>query len=173
MYLPIHIVWLELIIHPTALLVFQNLPSRGHLQPIRRGRRIRFFGPWEWLGIVSVGALITGMLVFGYDRSLGAGHDVEHARAMALVALTVASATVTAALSGLRTATAWSVVLVTLSLSILLVQIPSLSAWLHVIPLHGDDWAIAVGGGLLASSLPALRWLPRLLGQRGPGRAAP
>ena len=31
----------------------------------------------------------------------------------------------------------------------------------------------AVGGGLLASSLPALRWLPRLLGQRGPGRAAP
>lgn len=172
LYLPIHIVWLELIIHPTALLVFQNLPSRGRLEPIHRGRRIRFFGPWEWLGIVSVGALITGMLVFGYDRSLGAGHDVEHARAMALVALTVASATVTAALSGLRTATAWTVVLVTVTMSILLVQIPSLSAWLHVTPLHGDDWAIAVGGGLLASLLPALGWLPRLLGQRGPARGA-
>jgi hypothetical protein len=47
-------------------------------------------------------------------------------------------------------------------LSIMLVQMPSLSAWLHVTPLHGDDWAIAVGGGLLASLLPALKWLPRL-----------
>jgi len=168
LYLPIHIVWLELIIHPTALLVFQNLPSRGRLKPIRRGRRIRFFGVWEWLGIISVGALITGMLVFGYDRSLGTGHDVEHARAMALVALTVASATVMAALSGLRTATAWTVMLVTAILSIMLVQIPSLSVWLHVTPLHGDDWAIAVGGGLLASMLLVLGRLTRLLRPRGP-----
>ena len=29
LYLPIHIVWVELIIHPTALLVFQRLPGRG------------------------------------------------------------------------------------------------------------------------------------------------
>ena len=50
LYLPIHIVWLELIIHPTALLVFQNLPSRGRLEPIHRGRRIRFFGPWRVVG---------------------------------------------------------------------------------------------------------------------------
>ncbi|ABI60486.1 cation-translocating P-type ATPase [Nitrosomonas eutropha] len=172
LYLPIHIVWLELIIHPTALLVFQSLPSRGRLEPIHRGHRIRFYGPWEWLGIVSVGTLITGILMFGYDHSLGAERDVEHARAMALVALTVASATVTAALSGLRTAVAWTVVLVTLALSIILVQIPLLSSWLHITPLHGDDWAIAVGGGLLVSLLPALRWLPRLLAICGPGRAA-
>lgn len=161
LYLPIHIVWLELIIHPTALLVFQSLPSRGRLEPIHRGRRIRFFGPWEWVGIVAVGGLITGMLVFGYDRSLGAGLNVEHARAMALVALTVASAAVTAALSGLRSFTAWAVVLITVALSILLVQISSLSVWLHVTPLHGDDWAIAVGGGLLAALVLLPRWLPR------------
>jgi Ca2+-transporting ATPase len=173
LYLPIHIVWLELIIHPTALLVFQNLPSRDRLERVQRGRRIRFFGAWEWVGIVSVGALITGMLVFGYDRSLGAGHDVEHARAMALVALTVASATVTAALSGLRTVNAWTVVLVTLTLSIMLVQIPYFSTWLHVTPLHGDDWAIAVGGGLLASLIPALRWLPYRPGQGIQGSVEP
>ena len=31
LYLPIHIIWIELILHPTALLVFQNLPSQGAL----------------------------------------------------------------------------------------------------------------------------------------------
>jgi Ca2+-transporting ATPase len=31
LFLPVHIVWLELIIHPTALLVFQNLPPTSRL----------------------------------------------------------------------------------------------------------------------------------------------
>ena len=30
LYLPVHIVWLELIIHPSALLVFQELPPGEH-----------------------------------------------------------------------------------------------------------------------------------------------
>ncbi len=37
LYLPIHVVWLELIIHPTALLVFQDLPSDHRLAPATRG----------------------------------------------------------------------------------------------------------------------------------------
>ena len=34
LYLPMHVVWLELIIHPTALLVFQELPAASdRLEP--------------------------------------------------------------------------------------------------------------------------------------------
>src|SRR5690606_11079243 len=43
LYLPAHIVWLELIIHPTALLVFPQVPSAKRLGPIRSRRRLRFF----------------------------------------------------------------------------------------------------------------------------------
>jgi len=160
LYLPIHVVWLELIIHPTALLVFQNLPGGNRLPRQQRGRSVRFFSVGEWLIIGVVGTLITALLVAGYSRSLGAGYDVEHARAMAIVALTIASAAMTVALSGLQTVTARAITLLTVVLSIFLVQNPALSAWLHVTPLHGDDWAIAVGGGLVVSLLPALMWWP-------------
>lgn len=40
LYLPIHIIWIELILHPTALLVFHNLPSQGtHLRKSQGGAR--------------------------------------------------------------------------------------------------------------------------------------
>ena len=39
LYLPIHIVWLETLIHPTALLVFQELPASERLEPVRRAGR--------------------------------------------------------------------------------------------------------------------------------------
>ena len=38
LYKPIHIVWLELIIHPTALLVFQDLAASDRLGETRRRR---------------------------------------------------------------------------------------------------------------------------------------
>ena len=43
LFLPIHIVWLELVIHPTAMLAFQNLPAHGPLAPVKRQRQARFF----------------------------------------------------------------------------------------------------------------------------------
>jgi magnesium-transporting ATPase (P-type) len=43
LYLPLHIVWLELIIHPTALLVFQGLPGTDRLLPVKSHDAARFF----------------------------------------------------------------------------------------------------------------------------------
>jgi len=77
---------------------------------------------------------------------------------MALVVLTVASAGVTTSLSRLRTRTAGFVVIVTVAVTVLLVQVPSLAALLHVRPLHLDDWLIAAGGGLVAGLIPLWRW---------------
>ena len=96
-----------------------------------------------------------------YGRSLGAGYDVAHARAMALVALTMASAGITAALSRLHGHAAKWVVAATIGLSLLLVQVPALAQYLHLRPLHADDWLIAAAGGLLAALLPALGPLSR------------
>lgn len=169
LYLPVHIVWLETLIHPTALLVFQELPARERLRPVPKRREARFFSGGEWFLIAMIGALITALILWAYDRSLLPGGNVEHARAMAMVALTCASAAATAVLSRLRTKSAWLMVVATVGSSLILVQTPWLAARLSLQPLHGDDWLIAMFGGLLSVAGPIIlydagRRLVRALG---------
>ena len=160
LYLPIHIVWYETIIHPTALLVFQELPATGPLERVQRQPAARFFSVAEWCLIAVIGALLTGLVIACYQRSLAPGQDIEHARAMAMVVLTCASAAATAMLSGLRTKAAWVMTVATLGTTALLVQTPGLAAHLNLRPLHGDDWLLAMLGGVLAVAVP-------LVGYRG------
>ena len=155
LYLPIHIVWLELIIHPTALLVFQELPARGPLRAVERSAAIRFFSPRQWLVVAVVGLLLALMVMLGYQRSLGAGREVEHARAMALVALVIGGAALSAGLSGLRTPVSRVVSAATLASALLFVQWPPLAALLHLAPLDLDDWALAALGGC-GAALPVI-----------------
>ena len=76
------------------------------------------------------------MIVVGYARSLGASNDVEQARSMALVALAVASATMTAGLTRPRSQSSVIAVLATIGSALLLVQIVPLAWLLHLSPLH-------------------------------------
>ncbi len=153
LYLPVHVVWLELIIHPTALLVFQGLPA-GEPERARPHGTARFFSRREWATIGMVGGLLTALVAGGYLRSAEGG-NVEHGRAIALMTLTLASGAVTALLSRLRTLTAWLISSGTVTLSIVLIQTPMLARGLHVQPLHLDDWGATVAG-LLIASLPFL-----------------
>lgn len=155
LYLPTHIVWLEMLIHPTALLVFQGLPSADGLGPIDRSRTVRFFSRSEWLLIVVVGSLVTVLVTAGYVRSFEAG-DVDHGRAMALAVLTLSSAILTAVLSRLRTTASRVIVAGTIGLSLVLTQVQPLATALHLEPLHADDWAIAGIGSVLVGILPLL-----------------
>jgi Ca2+-transporting ATPase len=149
LYLPVHIVWLEMIIHPTALLVFQELPASERLQPIAAGGPARFFSRRDWVAIAAVGGLLTAFVVAGYLTSLGEGGRIEHGRAMALAVLTLASAALTAALSGLRTWTSRIVGAGTVALSVALVQTPVLARLLHLEPLHLGDWILAAFAAVL------------------------
>jgi Ca2+-transporting ATPase len=152
LYLPVHIVWLEIIIHPTALLVFQDLPPATRLARQRAHRPLRFFSAWEWFTIAATGLFITVLVSAGYGYSLGAAGHVEHARAMAVGGLTCASAALTAVLSGLRSWVARLVSAATVALSVLLIQTPGLDSLVHMQALHWDDWG-AVG---VVAVVPAL-----------------
>ena len=59
LYLPIHIVWLELLIHPTAMLAFQ-LRSNARLvgRPPPAGP-VRFFSPRAWWALGFAGTVAT------------------------------------------------------------------------------------------------------------------
>ncbi len=144
LYLPVHIVWLELIIHPTALLVFQELPASQSLSPVTKTTRLRFFSRREWLVIATVGVLMTLLIIAGYERSLGAGRDVEHARAMTLLTLSFASAMLTVILSGFSSRMSRIVVGATIALTLLLVQLPVMATLLHLRPLHIDDLMLSL-----------------------------
>jgi Ca2+-transporting ATPase len=164
LYLPPHIVWLELIIHPVALLVFQELPASDELESVRRDPKVRFFDWREWTLIAVVGTLVSVIIVVGYVRSLGIDHDVEHARTMALVSLIVAIAAITAGLSRFRSRSAIAAVVITVASAVILSQAPSIASLLHLRPLHLDDWLVAGCSGLLAGSLAIL--MPRLARKR-------
>jgi len=161
LYLPIHVVWLELIIHPSALLAFQDLPAAGRLAPLEQAASAAFFSAREWKRIALVGGLLTLLVVAGYGASLGTGGSVEHARAMVLVVLCLASAIVTALLSRLRTRAAWSVSLAAVAAAVVLVQVPPFAFRLHLAPLHAGDWGLAAAGALAACLPLLLRTAPR------------
>ena len=156
LYLPIHIVWLEAIIHPTALLVFQELSTTDRLE--RRGgrKRLRFFSGREMGWIAGGGFLLTVLILFGYVKSLSGPGGVAHGRAMALAILTFSSAALATVLSGLRTAGSRLIVAATLLSTLVFVETPPLARLLHLTPLHTWDLVAALLGALVAAGAPLL-----------------
>lgn len=157
LFLPIHIVWLELVIHPTAMLAFQDLPSGTTLAHAPRPRKARFFTTRAWGAIGLVGAWIVVAMIGSYLQALGVERDVEHARAMALAVLLMASVGVTAGLTRWRGAASRWLGIATVASVVLAIQVPVVGRVLNLRPLHGSDWLLVV----LASVLTA--WLVRAL----------
>ncbi len=153
LYLPVHIVWLELVIHPTALLGFHNRAKSDRLIRTPKARRARFFSARDWGGIAASGLVSTLLIAWGYVHSLSERNDVAHGRGMALAMLALLSVLYLGWLSRFRTRAAQVVAAVTLLGSALLVQIGPLSRALHLAPLHLDDWALALAGST-ASGAP-------------------
>lgn len=154
LYLPVHVVWLEILIHPTAMLVFQEAAPQKLGQDARSPGTAKFFSLGQWVMLIATGLVIACVVSAGYLRSLEGIGNVEHGRAMALATLTATSAFVTASLSRLRTRAAWVIFLGTLASSFLLIQTPTLAALLHLTPLHGDDWALAILAGIGVATIP-------------------
>ena len=150
LYLPIHIVWLELLIHPTMLLVFQELPGSGTGAPPTPGRRLQFFDRGDWWLIAGAGLLLSALIGGAYAALLAITDDALSARTTAMVALAVVSAAAAAGLSGLRTGIARLVVVATLVSTVALVQIPVIAGMLHLRPLTAGGAALALLAGLIA-----------------------
>jgi Ca2+-transporting ATPase len=130
--------------------------SSAELKPVKRSGRLRFFDVAEWAVICAVGVAVTVVIAMGYVRSLGPGEDIEHARSMAMVALIVASATITVGLSGLRTRSAVIAVVAALTSAVAVVQLGGIAELLHLSPLHVDDWLLAGAAGLVPGALASL-----------------
>ncbi len=152
LYYPIHIVWIELIIHPTSLLVFQDLPPSKKLDPIVRQSQVRFFSVKDITNILAAGLFATLIIIFSYIFILQ-HNTVEHARAFALGMLSFTSAATTLSLSGWRTWTARIVVILTLLFAIVIIQCPVTHGILGITALHLHDYIAITLSGLFVALL--------------------
>ena len=165
LFLPVHIVWLELIIHPTVMLAFDSPPGAGiALRPPLRGKP-RFLTAGLWVTTLVAGALTTAAVMWSYTRSLGGGWDVPHARAMALSVLVLASTGMAVGAGRLSFRRAALLFGLSGGSAVLFIQTPWLSTLLHLAALHRDDWMLALGAGILAGMVMALpaAWRPTWL----------
>lgn len=160
LYLPVHIVWLELIIHPIAMMAFQLPAPAGAdgmaaLKSLRSPRREAFFTSRQWFAIGGTGCLVTALVFGAYATTLAAGHDAEYARSISLILLILNSVACAAILTSLATQ-AMRVIAVTVVISTLAIALtPVLAPPLNLAVLHIDDLILTISMAL-ASSLPAI-----------------
>ncbi len=157
--LPIHLVWLELIIHPVAALVFESQaaapdvmsrPPRDPAAPL-----------------LSLSQLIPSVLSALLLAAAGIGtylyhfrDGVNHARAMSLVVILVGLLVlIWAARAGDRPwsepgwpAPMFHLIWIAVALTIpLIIQVPGIARTFSVAPLHTREWLIAIPLGILPS----------------------
>ncbi len=157
--LPVHIVFLELIIDPACSTVFEaepeeaglmNRPPRNPKEPLF-GRRTVVLSVLQGLSV-----LLVALAVFGVSMRFGRG--AAQARAMAYTTLVVSnlalilcnrswSRTIISTLRSPNRALWWVLGGATLFMSLILF-VPALRELFRFSPLHWDDVAVCVGAGL-------------------------
>ena len=86
--LPIHLIWLELIVHPTSALVFESDPPPPNLmtQPPRKPHT-ELLRRDDWARAIVLGAALAVMVIAIFSLTIRAGLGVEASRAAALITM--------------------------------------------------------------------------------------
>lgn len=144
LFYPIHIVWVELFIHPTCMLVFQNLPtSESKALPQKPGQqKISFFHYYDWWAMGLLGIYTTLLAVMTFIVSLYLTDDNMIARANAFTSIGLTHIALTAGLSHLKTLTAWTIVIISFLMLLFLVQIPFVAHYFMMQPPSIFIWMI-------------------------------
>ncbi len=156
--LPLHLVWLEIIVHPTASLVFQYDPPPPDLMrrpPRRPGAALLPVN--DFLGASIKGATLFGGILWLYLGALAQGLPEAQARGTALTAMILGQVLLVLTQRSLGAPlwqTAWRgnqmllpVVGVTLASLAAALYLPPLAGLLHLAPLSLREWGL---GGAVA-----------------------
>lgn len=164
LYLPVHMVWLELIIHPTALFAFQQPAVHGGGSETRENRKARaFFSRRNIISLSVAGLALSLALMLSYVSGIQENDEVGHARAVALAMLSLWSAVIVLTKTRLRTLSARTIFVGTILTAVVLIQFPNVAAPLHLVPLHGWDWLRTLLIVLVISAIqPLIASLPQV-----------
>jgi len=152
--LPVHLVWLELLLHPTVALVFEaDPPTKRLMQRPPRRRAVELLGREQLVALLARGLSLTAAVLALYLGALGMGQTEDSARGLALVALIVGqlllvlversdSLHVWHRLSENRVLP-W-IVAFTLGSLVLAELVPAIASRIHVTAPSPEGWAVAV-----------------------------
>lgn len=160
--LPVHFVWLELIVHPTSSLVFEADPGVPDL--MRRPPRppdADLLSARALARAATDGGVLAAAIIVFYLRLLEIGTPVAAARGEAIAAMIVGQTALVMlerrpdsfiwhAVAGAST-TFYVVVAVTLASLWMALHVPAVAAVLQVAPLTAAAWAAAFGVGLAST----------------------
>jgi len=157
---PIHLVWLELIVHPVSALIFQSEPvtdavmrqsPRDPMAPLLPRSTV-------WRSVLA-GALLSAVTFGVYVSGLRTGAEPA-ARGLALVTLLTGYQTLVfaerQALPGLdvsvlpRSALFWSVWLTATVSLVLVVAVPAIASLFRIVPVSPAMTALAIAAGFAA-----------------------
>ncbi len=142
-YLPVHIVWLELIIHPTAILAFQAAASLNSTKSIGK-----FFDKSDIFRLVFLGVGLALAIGFVFISASRENQDIGFARTMVMAILFVWSAFLVLYYTQLKTLASKLVVGGTLG-SLLLVQLDDAAPILQIVSLKWKNWVEVFGTALV------------------------
>ena len=154
MLLPIHLVWLELIIHPTSALVFEAEPADpGLMHRPPRNPREPFLPRRAVTSVLAEGVLIFAGVLGLYLWMLSLGQPVPLARSLALATLVCAQVILVLqerspempfwekGLAGNRTLL--PILAVTIASLLVLIYVPPVAAAFQLSPLPPLEWPLA------------------------------
>lgn len=154
-YTPVEIVFLELIIHPTALLVFQNLPHSPQDKPFQKN--IAFFTPKEWGVILIIGLVSTMALMLGYVFNLSQ-HSWIYARTFSIGLLSLMSFIFAAQVNVFKNLKATLILLGLLGMSLMIFTLPSLAYVFDFALLTQTSWLLLI---LIASLIGLMYFIAK------------
>lgn len=154
--LPLHLVWLELIVHPTASLVFEyDPPAPDLMSRPPRHPEAGLVDSADFVWASATGATLCGGVVWLYVWGLGHAGGEAHARGIALAALLLGQ--IILVLSARSPTTAfWRAPLrgnrmlppvlgVTIASLAVVLYVPPLASILQVAPPSAVEWILAAG----------------------------
>lgn len=137
LYLPIHVIWLELIIHPTALFSFQEEIMDINLHTVSKGS---FFSRDNFLTSFIMGTLVTLVIFVSFKRSLLSDSSLSHARSMVLAIMSFWNVGIVFYLTKLKTFSSKVISFLTILASVVIIESNIISQRLHLSPLNFKDW---------------------------------
>lgn len=141
LYLPIHIVWLELIIHPTALFAFQKEASEDDNIPQAQKE---FFTRSRVVFILLIGSSLSLVISYISQEDFSTNPNVDYARTKAMALLMLWSACLVLHFTKIKYRAAIFIFGGTILSAILLIQTSILSSYIHVTPLALWDWVTSL-----------------------------